>query len=170
MTLTIRNIPDAEFGRQNVRELRSFFTKLRRRVRFVGGFYVVQVTNSGKGWHLHLHVLYDGHYLPQDALSRIWAEITAGSFIVDIQKVDNPKLAVRYLLTDFLQAPRIRPEDVPAFNSIFRGCRLVQPFGKYRNVKFRAPFPCPHCGRCEWINLSDLLGERRRFIKVYDSS
>jgi len=162
LTLTIKNIPQDLFSRAHVRELRDNFSKLRRRVRFEGGFYVVQVTNHGKGWHLHFHVLFDGHYLPQDALRRIWLEITGDSFGVDIQRVNNPKAAVRYLLLDFLQAPRIRPEDGWIYNSIFKGSRLVQPFGRYKNVRlknYHLPFKCPKCGCDVWLNLDRLLAK-----------
>jgi hypothetical protein len=163
LTLTLKNIP--EIGRSDVQRIRKCFNSLRRRFKLIlGGFYVVQATNRGKGWHLHLHVLFDGSFISQKALSEAWAEITGGSFIVDIRKVGDPRTAVRYLLSDFLQAPRIRPQDVEEFNGIFKGSRLVQPFGKYKATKFpRVPFKCPGCGRVEWVVLDVLLGEKRCF-------
>jgi hypothetical protein len=87
--------------------------------------------------------------------------------MVDIRLIQNPKTAVRYLLSDFLQSPRIRPEDIETFNSIFKGARLVQPFGKYRRFKFRVPYKCPKCGCCCWALLEDLLGEKRVFRRCY---
>ena len=170
MTLTLRNIPDREWSRGHVRDLRANFGKLRHRFKTIlGGFYCVQTTNRGKGWHLHLHVLFDGSYIHQAALSKAWAEITSGSWIVGIELVQDRRKAVGYLLRDFLQAPKIRPEDVEFFNSVFRGARLIQPFGKYKNVRFlRAPFACPSCGRVEWILLDVLLGEKRGFHREWD--
>jgi len=169
MTLTLRNIPDRAWSRGHVRELRANFGKLRRRFKSIlGGFYCVQTTNCGKGWHLHLHVLFDGAFIPQKVLSATWAKITGGSWIVGIELVQDRRKAVGYLLRDFLQAPKIRPEDAGPFNSVFRGARLVQPFGKYRNVKFRVPFACPRCGRVEWILLDVLLGGRRSFRREWD--
>jgi hypothetical protein len=169
MTLTVRNIPDQLFGRADVAALRGHFSKLRRRFKTInGGFYVVQTTNAGKGWHLHLHVLFDGQFIAQKALSKAWADITAGSWIVGIERVQQPERAVKYLLMDFLQAPKIRPEDAGAFNFVFRGSRLVQPFGIYRKTKFRIPYKCPDCGETCWQMLEDLLGEKRRFRRTYD--
>lgn len=165
LTLTIRNIEDAQWGRFQVDKLRKDFSLFRRRFRSIdGGFYVVQATNRGKGWHLHLHILFDGHYLPKDAISKAWQEIT-GSFVVQIETVNNPKKAVRYLLSDFLQSPRIRPEDRADYNGVFKGLRLVQPFGKYRKLKLRVPYKCPECGCDLWfseLQINDLFPKRRR--------
>jgi len=169
LTLTIKNIPDYSFGRYNVRELREAFGKLRRRFkRIAGGFYVVQATNYGRGWHLHLHVIFDGKFILKEVISKAWAEITAGSYIIDIKEVYSSKEAVRYLLSDFLQAPRIRPEDKETFNAVFRGSRLIQPFGEYRKIKFRIPYKCPSCGRVEWVDLDYLLGKGRGWQRCYE--
>ncbi len=167
MTLTVRNIPDRSFGRFHVDYLRRDFGKLRRKVKVIaGGFYVVQVTNAGSGWHLHLHVIYDGSYVHQKKLSRLWCDITSGSWIVGIREVQDRKKAVAYLLRDFLQTPKIRPEDAEAFNSIFRGSRLVQPFGLYRKTKFRIPYECPDCGDSSWALLeqicSGIYGKKKK--------
>lgn len=168
LTLTYKNIPDREFGPSWVREIRKDFTKLRKRLKEIrGGFYVVQATNKGNGWHLHIHIVFDGVFIAKERLSRLWAEITKGSYIVDIKAVGDPKRALRYLLADFSGAPRIRPEDYEEYNRTFRGSRLVQPFGKYRNVKLRVPFVCPDCGRVEWVLLEDLLGEKKRFHREW---
>jgi len=169
LTLTIKNIPDKAFGRGDVAELRKAFEKLRRRFKQIaGGFYVVQATNKGSGWHLHIHAVFDGAFISQRELSDAWREITTVSFIVDIRKVTDPGTAVRYLLSDFLQAPRIRPEDAATFNGVFRGSRLVQPFGKYRATKFRTPYKCPDCGSVYWAPLWELLGEKPSFKRLYE--
>jgi len=170
MTLTLRNIPDREWSKDHVREFRANFGKLRRRFKTIlGGFYCVQTTNYGKGWHLHLHVLFDGTFIPQKLLSATWLKITGGSWIVGIELVSDRRKAVGYLLRDFLQAPKIRPEDSEAFNSVFHGSRLIQPFGKYRNTRFpRVPFVCPVCGYVEWILLDTLFGEKRSFHHEWD--
>lgn len=168
LTLTIKNIPDNQWDRYNVEELRDSFSKLRRRFKSIaGGFYVVQATNRGKGWHLHLHVLFDGSYISQKALSKAWLEIT-GSYIVGIELVQDPKKAVHYLLMDFLQAPKIRPDDAAAFNGVFRGARLVQPFGLYRKTKFRVPYKCPVCGECCWDLLDNILQTKPTFHRHYE--
>ena len=165
MTLTVRNIPDAEFGRSCVKEIRANFSRLRAvfAKQIAGGFYVVQATNKGKGWHLHLHIIFNGEFIKQEKISAAWEKITGGSYIVDVRDVKNPKKALQYLLADFSGAPRIRPEDCDTYDAVFKGSRLVQPFGAYRAYKFKVPFKCPECGCTYWATIEELLGEKRRF-------
>lgn len=177
MTLTIQNIPDKEISSWHIKKLREYFSRLRQKKgkkgekpwkdRIEGGFYVVQTTNYGNGWHLHLHILYRGSYIAQAELSKAWREITKKSFVVDIREVQSPKEALRYMLKDFLAEPIIRPEDKATYNSLFYAKRLVQPFGTYYKTKLKAPFPCPQCGGVTWALLDDILGEKRKFVRTY---
>lgn len=171
MTLTIQNY-DGKMYRSDVTKLRKDFGRIRERFKneVRGGFYVVQATNKSKGWHLHAHVLFDGSFIAEKALSRAWANITSGNYIVDIRMVQDPKIAVKYLLKDFLQSPKIRPEDHAEYNGVFAGSRIIQPFGTYKNVKFRVPYPCPICGRIEWVKIEVLLGVEKAFHKFYNDS
>lgn len=161
MTLTLKNIPDAEFARHHVKLIRSYFARLRKRFEkeIWGGFYVVQATNTGKGWHLHLHVLFEGKFIKQEVLSGAWKYITNGSWDVDIKVVKKPEKALSYLLADFSGRPRIRPGDEWTYDMVFKGSRLVQPFGIYRHHKIKVPFKCPDCGCTDWLTLRgiDLL-------------
>ena len=161
MTLTLKNIEDNQFGRHHVKWIRECFSKLRKRFEkeIWGGFYVVQATNTGKGWHLHLHVLYEGRYIQQEVLSGACKYITNGSWDVDIKSVKKADKALRYLLADFSGRPRIRPGDEVIYDGVFKGSRLVQPFGVYRHFKVKVPFRCPECGGTDWITLRgiDLL-------------
>ena len=166
LTLTIKNI--LELGRRDVARFRGCFAELRLRFPQIAlGFYVVQAPNHGNGWHLHVHALYDGAYVKQKDLSKAWLEITGDSKIVGIEKASSPEKAVGYLLRDFLQAPKIRPEDVEDFDGVFKGSRMVQQFGslaaraKIRlGNRVRKPHPCKKCGHDCWIgNLDDLFDE-----------
>jgi len=152
LTLTERNIADLAFRKAHVVQLRKWFGELRRRFpQILGGVYVVQGTNIGNGWHPHIHALFDGFYIHEKVLRSAWRKITNGSFEVKIKRATDPAKALGYLLSDFLQAPRIRPEDHDVYNEVFRGSRLLQTFGKYWKWKFlvaHAPFKCPKCG-CE---------------------
>lgn len=165
LTLTLKNIPDGNLYRADVERLRILFTALRKKLKGAidAGWYVIQMTNDGNGWHLHLHAIYRGSFVPSQKLSRLWLEITKDSYIVDIRTADRWQAALRYVLSDFLQSPRIRDCDREEYNSIFKGSRLVQGFGEYSKTKLRVPFPCPCCGRSEWTDLDLLLEGKRRF-------
>jgi hypothetical protein len=166
LTLTLANIPDSQIARWHITRLREAFSKLRYRFKpaIQDGYYIIQATNSGAGWHLHMHVLYRGGYLSKGAISRAWNEITKGSYIVDIKLVERYQTALRYLLSDFRGKPRIREQDYKIYNQLFHGSRLVQGFGEYSKVKLRVPYRCPECGDCSWTLIEVLLGERPRFL------
>jgi hypothetical protein len=146
MTLTLKNFDDLQAT--DIKRLRGYFGKLRKRYSWNmrGGFYVIQATNNGKGWHLHLHILYDGLFISKKALSAAWLEITKTSFIVDVKRAENPRTAVRYILRDFLQGPRIRPEDFGPYERAFYGVRVIQGFGHCRSAKLHERGVCPYCG------------------------
>jgi hypothetical protein len=165
LTLTLINIPDEQISRWHVKRLREAFSKLRYRFKFAirDGFYIIQATNSGTGWHLHAHVLYRGGYVPKEAVSKAWCAITKGSYIVDIKLVENYQKALQYLLSDFRGKPRIREQDFEIYRRLFFRSRLVQGFGEYAKTKLRTPYHCPVCGDCSWILLEVLLGEKVRF-------
>lgn len=63
VTLTVSNTHDPEC----IRELRANWSKMRRRKLIVdrvkGGISTIEVTNEGKGWHPHLHILCDCEWL-----------------------------------------------------------------------------------------------------------
>lgn len=145
LTLTCRNIHDGQFTRESVQQIRDDFTELRKRMKrwIRGGYYVVQATNKGKGWHLHLHILYDGYNLREAYISKLWCQITHGSYIVKLTTAKTPRKAIAYLLSDFNGKPRIRPEDYDTYNGVFAGSRMVQAFGSCRNKSL-----APEHGRC----------------------
>lgn len=164
LTLTLKNIPDGQMTRWHIKRLREAFSKLRYRFKgaIQDGFYIIQATNCGEGWHLHVHVLYRGKYVSKAAISEAWREITKGSYIVDIKRVERFQKALQYLLSDFSGKPRVREQDVETYNRVFHGCRLVQGFGEYSKIKLRVPFRCPVCGDCSWVLIDCLLGEAAR--------
>ncbi len=77
VVLTTKNTLDIK--KSHIQELRGWFTALRRS-RFArgwrGGFYSIEVTNEGAGWHLHLHAIVDANWIDSIQLSTQWARIT----------------------------------------------------------------------------------------------
>jgi len=167
--LTIKNIPQGQFTKETVRQLRRAFSKLIHRKYYrehiKGGVYFVHITNRGRGWHIHLHIVYDGDYIPQSKLSRDWKDIT-GSYVVWIRPVRSVAGAVNYLISDLLQKPKIRPEDVDRFNAVMKGQKIIQGFGTLSKLKLKREFICPNCGNNCWI-----IQEFINWDKIYlDSS
>lgn len=83
-TLTVRNRPVGQLGAM-VDELERCFDELRKtqawRSAVDGAVAVVEVTASAeKGWHAHLHVLWDGALIDHESLTREWRRITGDPF------------------------------------------------------------------------------------------
>ena len=176
LTLTVKNIPDVEFCAQSVKQIRNQFTRLRAffSPALKSGFYVVQATNRGKGWHLHIHALFDSVFVSQKELSEKWKSIT-GSYIVYVRRVPRSGIrkAVGYLLSDFQGAPRIRPFDNFAYNQAFKSSRLVQGFGAFLKQFREKFFRCPVCGGVKWYCLEAVyFGNEYREVldEAFDSS
>lgn len=116
-----------------------------------GGVYSVEVTNKGRGWHVHLHaVLLLDNWIDREALSREWQAITRdGSKILDVRRLGNGADAID-------QHGEISPKIVEAFAEVFkyalkfsdldhsdrlhawevmRGKRLVGSWGAFRGVQ-----------------------------------
>lgn len=161
LTLTTVNGPDLEERFKHfLKSLRTLLMKRRDATRgksttelekAVGGVYSVEVTNKGKGWHVHLHavVLLDD-WIDREALSREWQAITRdGSKILDVRRIGGK--------ADALDAHgQINPALVEGFAEVFkyalkfsdldhsdrlhawelmRGKRLVGSWGAFRGVQ-----------------------------------
>ena len=60
-----------------------------------GIVYAYEITNNGKGWHPHLHmILLVDDWIDKDKLSDEWKAITGDSFIVDVRRVKPSKAEV----------------------------------------------------------------------------
>ena len=60
-----------------------------------GIVYAYEITNNGKGWHPHLHmILLVDDWIDKDKLSAEWYAITGDSFIVDVRRVKPSKAEV----------------------------------------------------------------------------
>lgn len=154
MELTIKNIPDNDFTKASVKMIRKYFNRLLHRkyykARIKGGFYFIHVTNIGNGFHLHLHIIYKGQYIPHDKLKATWLDVTKGSYIVWIRRSASVRKALKYLLGDLLQKPKVQERYKDQYNSVMKGSRLVQGFGEYSKVKIKRLFICPECGNDSW--------------------
>lgn len=106
----------------------------------VGGVTILEVTWSRKSeaWHPHLHILTEGKYINQAALSHRWLRITADSYIVDVRAIKDPAVAARYvakyaskgITADALGEPGRLKEAILALS----GRRLLSTYGTWRGL------------------------------------
>ena len=94
LTLTLKH-SDLPLSDQ-IRRMKKCYLKLSRRVgwkKYVTGsvnFLHVKF-NENTGWHVHLHILLTGLYLPQKWLSEEWLKVTGDSVVVHVQAAHNEK-------------------------------------------------------------------------------
>lgn len=122
--------------------LQSSFAALRKRPLWrrsqVGGVAFLEVTlNEETGlWHPHLHVLTQGKYVQQAALSAEWRAVTGDSYVVDIRLVRGRdaviRYVVRYVTKPFSGVIADRPAALAEFVQASRGRRFVTTFGSWR--------------------------------------
>lgn len=101
LTLTLKS--DRETLNELIEKLHHSFRRLRSTAEFRravdGGIYVVELHRRAHParWHVHLHAVLDGRFLPQATISAAWLRITGDSHIVDIREIRNPRTTARYI-------------------------------------------------------------------------
>lgn len=157
VVLTVVNIEHLTKG--HVKEFKKWFLKLRRSKfcdNWHGGFYNIEVTNEGKGWHLHIHCLIDAGWIDQFALSEAWHKATNGFGkivkVQDARRVDYLKEVTKYAVKGNMLAAWTG-EQIATFIHAFEGVRCFGVFGSL--YKKRTEFAA-------WIAL---LGEHGNICK-----
>lgn len=133
VVLTLANTPT--ISKADFAELKAAFSRLRRTRlarNWRGGFYSIELTNEGRGWHLHIHALIDAHFIPADQLARAWAQATRGKgHIVKVKDARDQSYLrelVKYVAKGSDLA-RWSPSDLRAFVEAIEGVRCFGVFG-----------------------------------------
>jgi len=142
MVLTMRS-SDTPLPQQ-LAHLRNSLAKLRRmpwwKEHVTGGVYTMEITiNDSSGlWHPHLHILYDGKYMPQKGLRHRWHLVTGDSDIVWLAKVTDNIGAAREL-AKYVGKPQkvsqLSLAQIREYASASSGQRMVASFGNLHGVR-----------------------------------
>jgi hypothetical protein len=175
ITLTRANVGDVK--KADVTALKKAFKRLRRQkiwkpVR--GGIVSIELTNKGKGWHPHMHILADCRWLggetpePQrwhsrsrkaelcrqssEELQQAWSACI-GQLLssIKVRRCDG-ETAVREVLKYAVKGSDLVDSPDPVGDAIraISGGRLSTPFGTMFGLKAelrpqKKPFACPTC-------------------------
>lgn len=98
-------------------------------------------------YRFHYHVIYDGSYIPQEELSKLWKKHSKGSFIVHIRRVYN-KNHMCFYLTKYIS----KSMDMEIPLGIYASIRKMRFFNTYGfkgliKKKKKSIIKCPRCGR-----------------------
>ncbi len=115
----------------------------RKRVTGGVGFLECKWLAAKNRWHVHLHCLVQGRYVPHDELSRTWENITETSKIVDIRIATNDK-HVTFYICKYASKPLDRtvltePLRLDEAIVALKGKRLCMTFGSWRGYKLTEP-------------------------------
>jgi len=157
LVLTIRS-------QDNVKEMYKSiiksFKKLRSlsifRKNAVGGSYVVEITYTDSGWHVHIHAIIQSYYIPQSELLSAWRKIV-GSGGVFIKKI--PKQAIISYLTKYMTKSELTGILKDEAGSALKAQRLFTVFGIWHKMIknwSKIPFECPMCGCVVWTLAHEL--------------
>ncbi len=149
MTYTVKNGPDLAERMDHLRKGLRTLTQRRKDVRtrrkgssewgaLAGLVGTLEVTNRGKGWHPHAHmlVLLD-RYVDQKALSREWHDITGDSFVVGITLLDPDRPPIEAFVEVFKYALKfsdLTPAQIWHAARTLGGQRLLFSMGCFRGV------------------------------------
>jgi hypothetical protein len=118
-----------------IQEMRGWFSKLRRHKiarNWQGGFYSIQCTNKGNGWHLHIHAVISTPWVDVGQLSNAWSKINGGYgtnvAVRDARKKDVRHDVVRYVSKGSSMA-RWNGATIREFLAAFDGVRCFGVFG-----------------------------------------
>lgn len=122
---------------ERLTRLYECFRKLRSspvwKSRIRGGVAVPEVTiGSQRQWHVHLHVLVTGDYIPQPQLKAAWLKVTGDSYIVDVRAVHDRGHAAKYI-ADYVAKPpdfiTYTTAEIVEFAAALHGRRMLSTFG-----------------------------------------
>ena len=150
LTLTVKNGDDLEERQAHLtKSLRKLLDKRRNfnagsrghpwteLCKAQGGVYTLELTNKGKGWHPHCHMIVLASSQPsQTALSAEWHKITGDSMIVDCRPITgDPSEGFMEVFKYAVKFSDLTLEDNWQAAQILKGKRLLGSFGLFRGVE-----------------------------------
>jgi len=148
LTLTLKH-SDLPVDEQ-IRRMKDCFIKLSRRVgwkKYVTGSvnFLHVKSNEGTGWHVHLHIILTGSFVPQKWLSAEWLKVTGDSLVVHVQAAHSEKV-LGITIADFTRyagspanLDKISAEHRLELVHAFEGIRVCWTTGICRAVSLSPP-------------------------------
>jgi len=178
IVLTQKNFP--VLTRRKIREHQKNLARLRRNKiwkNVKGGSVSVEITNDGKGWHLHSHWLVDCRWIDAGELAKIWGGLCGQEFGI-VKVKDSRDTEYLHEVSKYVCKPselaKWTGEEIWEFISAIRGLRFFFAFGSLFKLgsqirsEMRAKKPpqkACECGCRDFIfrdEVSEVLNEIRQ--------
>lgn len=143
------------------------------------GSWTIEVTNEGRGWHLHEHLLIESRWIDMPAVAKAWARYTGQDdnaivSVKDARSSDYLSEVAKYVCKP-AQLAAWSPVDIVQVMDAFRGRRAFGVFGdavgqraewKKAVAQLRHKRSQCDCGACDWIvEPAYAMETGRRFVK-----
>lgn len=161
VVVTVRNVPDLTSG--HIHQVKKWWKRLRLRKfakNWEGGFYALEVTNEGRGWHIHIHALINAKWIDAGELARQWSSVTGdmGNIVKvkDARQQDYLRELTKYTAKGS-QIASWTPDQIVTFIKALDGIRTFGVFGALYGARtefaeyiasIRAAKPLCACGSC----------------------
>jgi hypothetical protein len=133
VVLTVRNAD--HLSKKYLAWFKNKLGRLRRRSiarNWVGGFYALEITNEGRGWHLHCHLLIEARWIDARQLAIEWANLVGQDFAIvkvkDARDVDYVKELTKYVCKPN-QLCKWQGDELHEFITTIEGSRMFGVFG-----------------------------------------
>jgi hypothetical protein len=133
-----------------------------------GGIAIPEVTVGKHGqWHVHLHVLVHGRFIPQAQLKAAWHAATGDSFVVGIEIVHSRKDAAMYVAKYVGKGAAVHtwdPDRIREYAETLAGKRLLRVYGDAKLPKLDeddeedVPSPSEHLCGVAALHRAELAG------------
>lgn len=171
LTLTIKNVPDSEYGRDSYNKLadcwREFKEHPQIKPKLRGGLYAIETKRPpedyvyrsgvkvapGRSWNLHIHALVDADYLHWRVVRGIWKKITGHSHNVDLRAVRASVPALCECLKYAVKPPNLGDaKSYLRYLRVTKNLRLYNTFGTFhghfqlsKKIHDKYQKKCPVC-------------------------
>jgi len=137
MTLAARPDPLQDQLDRLRKSFRTFRHHPRIRPYITGGIYFLELTYNERTsrWHPHLHVIFEGGYLPHAIAKETWLEVTGDSWIVDLRPMNGANGAAgyvaKYATKSINSTVWAQPDRLDEAMQALAGRRTFQTFGSW---------------------------------------
>lgn len=98
-----------------------------------GGFWTIEVTNEGKGWHVHIHALIESQFIDVEVLKNEWAKRLGQDIAIVKVKDARAKQFINEVTKYIVKGDQLSSwsgQDILNFINAFDGVRTFGAFGE----------------------------------------
>lgn len=139
LVLTARNSNRITFAR--VAAFIAIIRRLRRQKHannWRSGAWSIEVTNEGRGWHLHAHLLIDADWINMTAVCKAWSKLVGQDYVIakvkDVRGTEYVAECAKYAVKGS-ELAKWTGDEIAEFVNAFTGHHLFGVFGALHGLR-----------------------------------